>query len=110
MNTKKTLVAVIAAMLVAASLSCFAKGNVVTQWKAKDGGYTALLTFYSDKIVELINTYEYGASDKYEGTYSGNTTKDGEISFVIDGDTYTADILGDLMDVDGGDLVLTKVK
>ena len=110
MNTKKTLVAVIAAMLVAATLSCFAKGNVVTQWTAKDGGDTSLFTFYSDKTWEQIDTYEDGSSEKYEGTYSGNTTKDGEISLVLDGDTYTADIFGDLMDIDGASFVLTKVK
>ena len=110
MNTKKTLVAVIAAMLVAASLSCFAKGNAVTQWTAKDGDTTYLLTFYSDKTWEQIDTYEDGSSEKYEGTYSGNTTKDGEISLVLDGDTYTADIFGDLMDIDGAGFVITKVK
>lgn len=111
MNTKKTLVAVIAAMLVAASLSCFAKGNAVTQWTAKnDDGTTYLLTFYSDKTCEQIATYEDGHSEKYEGTYSGDTTKDGEISMVADDETFTADIFGDLMDVDGVGFVLTKVK
>ena len=109
MNTKKTLVAVIAAMLVAASLPCFAKGNVVTQWKGKDNGEIGFLTFYSDKTWELITIDEDGDSSlEEEGTYSGDTTKNGKISLVFDGETLTADIVGDLMKVNG--LVFTKVK
>ena len=71
MNTKKTLVAVIAALLVAATLPCFAKGKVVTQWKITDGGEGIFVTFYSDKTWDLVDTYEDGSSEKLlEGTYS----------------------------------------
>ncbi|MDE5614024.1 MAG: hypothetical protein K2I74_05150 [Treponemataceae bacterium] len=108
MNTKKTLVAVIAALLVAATLPCFAKGNVVTQWKMTDGGDTYILTFYSDKTVEQIASYGDGSSEKLEGTYSGNTTKNGKISMVADDETLILEIAGDQMRFDGG--VLTKVK
>ena len=70
-----------------------------------------MFTFYSDKTWEEIATYEDGHSDKIKGTYSGDTTKDGEISLVFDGGTtLTADIVGDLMDFDGAGVVLTKVK
>lgn len=108
MNTKKTLVAVIAAMLVAATLPCFAKGNVVTQWTAKVDSDTCIVTFYSDKTVEFITIYEDGDSDEEEGTYSGDTTKNGKISVTRNGNSNILEIVGNLMKVNG--LVLTKVK
>lgn len=107
---KKTLVAVIAAMLVAATLPCFAKGNVVTQWTAKVDSDTWIVTFYSDKTVEFITIDEDGDSDEEEGTYSGDTTKNGKISVTRNGNSNSniLEIVGNLMKVNG--LVLTKVK
>ena len=110
MNTKKTLVAVVAALLVAAALPCFAKGKVVTQWKITDGGEVASVTFYSDKTWDFIGTYADGSSEKLaEGTYSGDTTKDGKIAIVAaNGHGSIAERVGDLLDFAG--TVLTKVK
>ena len=109
MNTKKTLVAVIAALLVAATLPCFAKGKVVTQWKITDGGEGLFVTFYSDKTWDMIGTYGDGSSEKIGGTYSGDTTKDGKISMIAEnGHESIIETVGDLLDLDG--LVLTKVK
>ncbi|MBD5426079.1 MAG: hypothetical protein HDR38_00765 [Treponema sp.] len=110
MNTKKTLVAVIAALLVAATLPCFAKGKVVTQWKATDGDDAVVLTFYSDKTVDFVGTYADGSSEKLaEGTYSGDTTKDGKIALIAEnGNGMIVETVGDLLDFDG--VVLTKVK
>ncbi|MDE7227341.1 MAG: hypothetical protein K2N31_03365 [Treponemataceae bacterium] len=109
MNTKKTLVAVVAALLVAATLPCFAKGNVVTQWKITDGGEGLFITFYSDKTFDVIVTDGYGSSEKIEGTYSGDTTKDGKISLIAaNGHESIMETVGDLLDFNG--LVLTKVK
>lgn len=109
MNTKKTLVAVIAAMLVAATLPCFAKGNVVTQWKAKQNGETGFLTFYSDKTADLITIDEDGDSyEEFSGSYFGDTTKDGKISIEVEGNTIILEIVGNLMKND--DIVFTKVK
>ena len=110
MNTKKTLVAVIAALLVAAALPCFAKGKVVTQWKAEVGGAAAIITFYSDKTFDLVGIDEDGSSEKMaEGTYSGDTTKDGKISLIAEnGNGMIVETVGDLLDLDG--IVLTKVK
>lgn len=108
MNTKKTLVAVIAAMLVAATLPCFAKGNLVTQWMIKVGDGAFVLTFYSDKTVKMTSIDEDGYSDEDEATYSGDTTKDGKISLVKDGDTAIVEIVGNMLKMNG--FVLTKVK
>ena len=110
MNTKKTLVAVVAALLVAATLPCFAKGNIVTQWKAKEGGEVYVLTFYSDKTFDLVTTDEDGSSKNLGGgTYSGNTTKDGKISMIAEnGNGFIVETVEDLLDLDGA--VLTKVK
>ncbi len=115
MNTKKTLVAVIAAMLVAATLPCFAKGNVVTQWRARANGNTVYMTFYSDKTFEMYCIDEDGdREDLFEGagavTYSGDTTKNGKISIVaaIDGSAMIVEIVGDALDFDG--ITFAKVK
>ena len=109
MNTKKTLVAVIAALLVAAALPCFAKGKVVTQWKITDGGEGLFITFYSDKTFDVIATSGYSSSEKIEGTYSGDTTKDGKISLIAaNGHESIIERVRDLLDY--GEVVFTKVK
>lgn len=104
-NTKKT-VAVIAALLMAAALPCFAKGIVLTEWSGKDESnlQTAYLTFYSD------NTWEYRVVDDYHsgamqnrGTYTGDTTKDGSIPMVDEvGYKIIVQIVGDTVKVEQG--------